>query len=546
MKTNTIKATFLCSLLFACLFINSPITHAQQWLEETKLVSVDRGQGDGFGSVMAVSGDYAIMGAQAEDHDLNGFATMPNAGAAYIFKKNTAGDWVQAQKLIASDRDQDDRFGCSVAISGNYAVVGAYFEDVPGQTMWSHAGAAYIFEKNNQGNWVEVQKIVAPTREFEDYFGIEVAISVDYLIVGANREDHDVNEANFLDYAGSAYIYERNSSGQWQFAQKLVASDRGAFDYFGSAVALVGNTAIVGSPLEDQNANGSGSQNSAGSAYVFVRDSLGNWNQVQKIIASDWNAGDQFGSQIALDNNFMVISSPFDDEDASGNNSTIESGSAYIFKRLGNGSWIEDQKIVASDRYANDFYGSSVAISGTRVMVGAAMEDDDASGLNRKYSAGSAYVYELNLTSQWQEGQKLVASDRAIEDRLGSAVALVGDDLFVSAPNESEDAQGLNSLLYAGSVYHFVKNQSVGLKAIEKQSQVNLYPNPGNGQVSLEFAQNYNELELDVYNVKGQLVQSYDFSQVQKLELNFALNSGIYILEFKGDNQNFRENLIIE
>jgi hypothetical protein len=116
-----------------------------------------------------------------------------------------------------------DIFGYAVSISGNYALIGAHYEDedTAGGNSFGSAGSAYIFERDELGNWSEAQKIIASDREFADLFGISVAISGSYCIVGAVLEDEDENGEDSLDAAGSAYIFERDGYGNWNQVQKV-------------------------------------------------------------------------------------------------------------------------------------------------------------------------------------------------------------------------------------------------------------------------------------------------------------------------------------
>ena len=165
------------------------LSFGQNWNEVIKATASDRGQGDNFGISVAISGNYAIVGAFFEDQDTSGANSLSESGSAYIFE-NVSGTWIFQQKIVASDRAQGARFGVSVAISGDYAIVGADSEDKDssGANAIASAGAAYIF-KNNAGTWTEVQKIVATDRSITDYFGVSVAISGDFAIVGAYQED---------------------------------------------------------------------------------------------------------------------------------------------------------------------------------------------------------------------------------------------------------------------------------------------------------------------------------------------------------------------
>ena len=191
--------------------------------------------------------------------------------------------------------------------------------------------SAYIFERAATGNWTQAQKLTASDRAAFDYFGHSVSISGDYAIVGAYGESEDASGANYQDAAGSAYIFERDGSGNWTQAQKLTASDRAAFDWFGYFVSISGDYAIVGAYAEDEDASGANTQSLAGFAYIFERDGLGNWTQAQKLTASDRAAGDWFGSSVSISGDYAIVGANREDEDASGANTQTAAGSAYIF-----------------------------------------------------------------------------------------------------------------------------------------------------------------------------------------------------------------------
>src|SRR5690606_23197417 len=153
------------------------------------------------------------------------------------------------------------------------------------------------------------------------------------------------NGSNTLSSAGSAYIYYKNTTG-WTLQQKLVASDRGAGDYFGTVVAISGDYIVIGAYNEDEDASGSNTLSDAGSAYVFVRNGS-TWSQQQKLVTSDRNSGDYFGSSVAISGDYIVVGARLEDEDASGSNTLSNAGSAYVFIRSGS-TWSQQQKLVAS------------------------------------------------------------------------------------------------------------------------------------------------------------------------------------------------------
>jgi hypothetical protein len=431
------------------------------WAQQQKIVASDRAADDNFGWSVAISGDYAIVGALGEDEDASGGATASAAGSAYIFKQ-TAGVWAQQQKIVASDRAATDFFGFSVAISGDYAIVGARSEDedASGGATVSNAGSAYIFNLSGS-TWAQQQKIVAGERAADDYFGYSVAISGDYAIVGAFVEDEDASGGNTATGAGSAYIFKQ-IAGVWAQQQKIVASDRAASDQFGLSVAISGDYALVGAFQEDEDASGGATLNAAGSAYIFTQ-TAGVWGQQNKVVTPlQWvvtATNDNFGYSVAINGDYAIVGAYQEDEDASGASLLSGAGSAYIFKKTA-GLWAQQQKIVASDRAADDRFGYSVAISGDYAIVGAHLEDEDASGGATASGAGSAYIFK-QTAGLWVQQQKIVASDRAGADLFGSSVAISGDYAIVGAYSEDQDASGGAPLSAAGSAYIFKQTGGV-------------------------------------------------------------------------------------
>ena len=265
---------------------------------------------------------------------------------------------VTETKIVASDKQADDNFGNSVAIDGSYAIVGAYYE-YPGGI--NAAGSAYIFEIDTSGNWSEKQKIVASDKQAGDLFGYSVAISGNYAIVGAHKSGN-----------GSAYLFER-INGSWSTSIKLLHPTPTTIS-FGVSVAISGNYAIVGTDLA--------------TAYFFERVS-GSWTEKQIITGVNaWPPG-----STSIDGSYAIVGAAFDHYDENGDVYKKRAGSAYIFERT-NGIWNQIKKIVASDRAVSDSFGNSVAISGNYAIVGAKNEDHDASGNDEVVGAGSAYIFE--------------------------------------------------------------------------------------------------------------------------------------------------------
>lgn len=470
-------------LILGFLFINIFSTQAQSWDEIIKVVASDRAAGDNFGHSVAISGNYAVVGVPRESEDVSGGNTLQEAGSAYIFEKNGSGSWVFQQKIVASNRAEYDSFGQSVAIDGDYIIVGTPFEnnDALGANPVANAGCAYIFERNSSGNWLQIQKIVASDRAVGDNFGCSVSISNNFIIVGAHFEDENAAGTGTMTNAGSAYIFERVGN-DWIQQQKIVASDRGASDRFGMNVSISGSYAIVGTRFDGKDANGSNILTQAGSAYIFERDGNNNWAQSAKIVASDREAGSYFGISVAISGDYAIIGASGEDKDVSGGNNIDDAGAAYIFERNSSGNWIQQQKIIASDREELDNFGHSVSVSGIRAVVGARLESQDATGGNTLSEAGSAYIFERNGSGNWLQAQKIVASDRGAQDEFGSSVAISNNNIIIGAPKEDQDASGTGTLAEAGSAYIFSPGCTPGTSIYTDTACNSFTWTSGNGQ----------------------------------------------------------------
>jgi hypothetical protein len=387
MLRNTKKWFGVIAAIAVCLAVSDTARAGTAWLQKQKLLASDGAAGDKFGYSVSTSGDSAIAGAQGDDD--NG----SYSGSAYIFKRDGT-SWIQQAKLIASDGADSDSFGCSVSISGDLAIVGAEGDDDNG----SGSGSAYIFKWNGT-SWVEQQKLLASDGAAYDYFGWSVSISGDLAIVGAYGDDDNGS------LSGSAYIFKWDGTS-WVEQAKLLPSDGAAYDYFGWSVSISGDLAIVGAFYDDANGVDSGS------AYIFKWDET-NWVEQQKLLASDGAKGDEFGISVSISGDLAIAGAY--GNDANGSNS----GSAYIFKWNGTG-WIQQTKLLASDGVADDLFGYSVSISGDLAIAGAYGDDDNGS------LSGSAYIFKWDGTS-WVEQQKLLASDGAAEDYFGYSVSISGD-----------------------------------------------------------------------------------------------------------------------
>jgi len=448
-------------LLVVAFMLSAIVINAQDWTGIIKVCAINRGASDNYGYSIAISGNWAIVGAPFEDEDANNENNLNSSGSAYILY-NTEGVWLEYQKIVASDRAALDNFGFAVDIDGDYAIVGAYTEDenASGSDTKMNPGSAYIY-KNIEGTWTQIEKIVASDRSADDNFGYSVSIDGNYAVVGAWYEDENEDGNETFTSAGSAYIFQNNSDN-WTQIQKIVHSDRDGGDNFGCSLSISGDYIVVGANCEDENVAGGATLNESGSAYVFKKNG-GTWEQLQKIVSADRDAADYFGHKVAIDGLNIIVGAYGDDEDANGSNVVDGAGAAYIFT-LNAGTWTQAQKIVAPNRnVVGDRFGYSVAISNSYVIVGAYMEDEDEAEANSYSNAGAAYVFH-KVNANWTQVQKIDASDRAMTDNFGFSVGISNGYAFVGAQSEDEDSIGANFMSGAGSVYFFDYPTEINLR----------------------------------------------------------------------------------
>lgn len=378
--------------------------------------------------------------------------------------------------LFASDGAEGDIFGYAVALDGDTAIIGAHNDDTPAGT---NAGSVYVYVRDAGGDWTLQARLFASDAAAEDIFGYAVALDDDTLLVGARND----NLPGLVD-AGSVYVFVRDSGGVWTQQAQLIASDAAAGDGFGESLALDGDTAVIGAPFDHPPG-----LEEVGAAYVFVRTgevwtqqarfpgaaeyeffggsvaisgdtaviapfrlatagpppgkalvfvrSGGAWTLQAQLSASDGHHDDHFGTSLALAGDTLVVGAHLDDTTGG-----INTGSASVFVRDGAGVWTQEALLVAADGAANDFFGVSVAVSGDTVIVGA--NGDNTPGGS---DAGSAYVFQ-RAGGVWTQQAQLFAADGAPFDVFGASVALDGDTALIGSYSDDTPAD-----FHVGSVH---------------------------------------------------------------------------------------------
>ena len=369
--------------------------------EYAKIWAPDGNSSDALGQSICGDGDILVVGAPADDHSL-----LNNAGSAYVYRFDGT-DWLFEQRLIASDADDNDRFGSAVAVSGSVIAVGAPL---------AFEGAAYVY-RHDGTEWVEEAILQAADAAVTDEFGAAVAIDVDTILVGSPDDDYGIR----VD-AGSAYVFDYDGTS-WSETQKLTASDARDDDQFGRAVSLRGPDLVVGAPFHDHSTDVD-----CGSAYVFELVGA-TWTSSGELLAGDRAAFDRLGESVSIDGDVVAAGAPLEDNSGLTNGA----GSVYIFRK--DPTWAEDEKLIPSDAPLNGRFGTSVHLDGSVLAVG----NTQAVGFD------SVYVLEDDGTS-FLETRRIQAGNE-----FGESVWLFDDCLAIGVPDDNDLASDAG----AAFVYRF-------------------------------------------------------------------------------------------
>jgi len=348
-----------------------------EWIETEKTNQGNSGNNDYFGGSVAIYDDVAIVGAMYDNS--NG----PNAGAAYIYKRieSASGNinWSLVKKIVGNDTEADDRFGYSVDINSEYAVVGSY-----NNSNSDNSGAVYVFKRyeNFTNNWDQVAKITNGSSLGPYNFGKSVSIDNDLILVGATDYDYD------SDGDGAAFLYKKEYDNDiWNQIKRIVPSDSIQATDFSQSLDLNGDNAIIGAVNTD---------NEKGAAYIFNRNYGGenNWGEVAKLTASNFNQVKFFGWSVSISNNTAVVGAPFLDGDIYNSSSP---GAAYLFKEENN-IWTETEIINSPTSSSSDFFGFAVSNDADDLLITAPLAD------SLRTDAGAIYFYgEFTPTSLKEE-----------------------------------------------------------------------------------------------------------------------------------------------
>ncbi len=373
-------------------------------INEAKLFHAPIQAGDRYGQSVAINGNYAIVGSPRDNE--NG----SYSGSIYFYKKTSYG-WVFQRKFSPADTTTNSRFGTAVAIEGNIAIASALSDS-------TGPGRVYIyFINSNTGQWQQFPQILRNTGTV-NCFGWSVAISGKTIIVGDTYAD--------VHWKGAAYIYESGNFGFWFKKATIIPSDLQNNDEFGYDVDISDTIAIVGARRSD--AKGSNS----GAAYILYRNNSGSqWASYQKLTALDGFSGDEFGTSVAITNgegtfDYALVGAP----KAYEKNYYKRDGAAYFYRRTPYGFFQIKKAVPHNSTWHDDGdFGFSVDITNNRAVVG--NKTDRA--WQEPISGGEAEVFNNN-NGTWNYNTTLIPSDHYFYSRFGYSVGIDKNRIIVGAP----------------------------------------------------------------------------------------------------------------
>ena len=332
--------------------------------------------------------------------------------------------WSQEARLVSDDAAPNDHFGNAVAISDDYVVVGAKDDDT---AQGTDSGSIYFFTRLGN-SWTQRQKLSGENPS--DEFGDDVAVDGNLVIVGA-PDLYTFIPPTFSLVLGGGYAYRWTGTALTMESVLLPEEERGLLR-LGDSVAISGQTAVIGATFADTT-----SASKAGAAFVFRRENS-SWNEQAKLSASDGLEIDQFGKAVSIDGSIVVVGAETGDT-----NGKSDSGSAYVFERE-NEEWSQTARLAPSTIAAEDYLGYSVGVSGTTLVIGAPSTNSP-----NGEDVGNAYVFQKS-GSLWNQQATLSAGINAASTGFfGGALAIDNDTVIIGAPGEDSSGEEASGSLYA-------------------------------------------------------------------------------------------------
>lgn len=400
--------------------------------EEAYIKASNPNRGDFFGFAVVVDGDTLVVGAPSEDSASadRDSESATDSGAVYVFGRDASGEWTQRGFLKASTPIPNERFGVSIALSGDLMVIGACANDpIDRPTTGTTPGAAYVFARS-AGTWSQAKRLVAPDAAGLDMFGFQVHLTADSVFVSAPYESSQQTRS------GAAYVFDR-ADASWSTVTKLKAAKPVAESALGTAIAVDGDTLVIGAFSDPSEVE------KGGSAYVFERAN-GTWSETQRLAPRTPARGATFGWSAAVAGDTIVVGAP-----RWSRLLMTPNGEAYVFRR-GAEHWEQYEVLQSPMPRQSDYFGSTLHLTSSTLVVAASGDWSSKGGIDADPSDGSA-IYSGAIFLYAREAQSSVrntyikATQPASEDGFGFSMSVSGDVLATGAPYENGSGKGTDA-----------------------------------------------------------------------------------------------------
>lgn len=507
------------TLLFLTAIIGLMQSQAQSYTLDTRLTAFDKEASENYGTDVYIHENTMIIGSPND-----GVSNDNDGGSAYIYEWINE-NWSFVAKIRSNDSIVNFNFGHSVAISDDFAVVS--------DPSYNFQGAVYIFENNN-GSWDQVQKLLDPfPAEFDEY-GQSLDLDGDYIFVGSHKDAENASEEDNIPGAGAVFVYHYLDEN-WDLDSKIVPSDRlepeASNQQFGYSLAADNGKLIVGAHLRFSEMTAT-----VGAAYIFEMES-GEWLENSLIKPADGNAGDNFGWDVDLKGNTAVVGSINHDYDIDNLDFKGESGAAYYLSDSGD-DWLIGGKIIWSDRDNGDNFGSSVAITPNEEKIIVGMFEDvnqlEFDGeVYTKSESGAAVVFDRMSDGSYEELERITPSILATGDHFGNSISASNTNIVIGSylddietfPNEG--ICSLDSIADNGAVDVFLLGESDHVTTIEQGLTLEAYPVPAHDFIDLEA--NFKIEKIEITNIEGRLIKEFSGKDIERINLS-DLGTGVYFI----------------
>jgi hypothetical protein len=372
------------------------------WTQVATLAPTTLQPGDGFGRGVALDGDFALVGANGDD--LQG----SNTGAVYAFERQNDGTWLETATLRPTTPVASDGFGWTLDLEGGRAVIAA-----PNPLLFPFGRAAFVFERQPDGAWIERAELINSDAAAFDGFGAAVDLDGDRIAVAAP------NQAGVAPGKGAVHLFERQTNGAWLEVERLTGTPTGSLGGFGFALALVGDEVAISSPNDR-------------TVHVFRRIPPVGWVEVSVIQDPDAPFAQVFGTSLARDGERLAVGE-IGDLFAGG------TGRIHLYEREGTNAWRLSVSLGQFTSLANTTFAESIDLDGDRV-VGSQTTASTVLPAISVFELGALYHGAPTVSAASGGVHDLLL--RAGPERAGDAYALLGS-MSGTAPGTTDPVSGL-------------------------------------------------------------------------------------------------------